>query len=93
MQRRLNRMKIKKLTKKEQAWIDRAQRVFDAAPARFAFMTIGDHQFCVLDYEGSKVSELCDGAAHHDGLVLGRIDTQHPVPTGYEPPIAWLIQK
>ena len=69
-------MKIEPLTNAEKAWIKRAQSLFNDAPDRFDFLTIGDADFQVLDKDGAKKSELYDGAAERDGIVLGRIRTK-----------------
>lgn len=68
--------KVKPLTVKEQKWIERAQRLFDKAPERFDFLTIGDANFRVIDADGAKESELYDGAAGRDGIELGTIYTK-----------------
>ena len=68
--------KVKPLNKKEAAWIKRVQKAFNAAPNRFDFVTIGDCDLTIVDKAGAKVSEIYDGAAERDGIVLGRIRTK-----------------
>lgn len=69
-------MEIEPLTEKERAWIKRAQKLFNDAPSRFDFVTVGDPCLQVVDKAGAKLSELCDGAADRDGIVLGTIYTK-----------------
>lgn len=67
---------VKPLNAKEKKWIERAQKLFMAAPDRFDFLTTGDRDFTVIDAEGAKISELYDGAHERDGLDLGTIVTK-----------------
>jgi hypothetical protein len=69
-------MKVKALTKREAAWIKRAQRCFNAAPDRFAFLTIGDCNLTIVDADGAKESALADGQHTRDGIDLGTIFTK-----------------
>lgn len=69
-------MTVKPLNAAEQAWLKKAQQLFDSAPARFEYLTIGDADLVVIDKDGAKHSNLCDGAAERDGIVLGAIRTK-----------------
>ncbi len=69
-------MEIKPLTQTEKAWLKKAQKLFREAPDRFDFLTTGDACLSVIDKEGAITSELCDGAAEEDGIVLGTIRTK-----------------
>ena len=73
------KIKVKPLTKREEAWIARAQRCFDAAPDRFAFLTIGDPYMWVVDAKGAHESECADGQHTRDGIDLGMIFTKQCV--------------
>lgn len=66
-------MDIKELNKSEKAWIKRAQKLFNDAPDRFAFVTIGDPYFAIVDAAAAEVTELYDGGAERAGIVLGDI--------------------
>jgi len=66
-------MNVTELNKAEKAWIKRAQKLFNDAPDRFAFVTSGDRGFLVVDSPAAEVVELHDGGAEAAGIVLGRI--------------------
>jgi hypothetical protein len=72
-------MEIEPLTKTEKAWLKKAQKLFNESPERFEFLTAGDAVLTIVDKEGAKSSELCDGAAEEDGIVLGYIRTKGAV--------------
>ena len=65
----------RRLTKAERDWLDRAEALFAECPPGFDFVTIGDADLEVIDREGAKTSELADGAAEEDGIVLAHIST------------------
>jgi len=66
---------VKPLNEKEKKWLIRVQKVFNSRPERFEFLTIGDRQMDVIDKNYADESELADGAADRDGIVLGTIYT------------------
>jgi hypothetical protein len=66
------------LTDAESKWIKRAQKLFNEAPARFEFVTIGDPTFDVIDGYLRKEHDvqLEDGGGEQAGIVLGYIQTK-----------------
>lgn len=62
------------LTDDEQKWIKRLQRTLDACPDRLELVTIGDADLSIVDKDGARESELADGAAGRDGIVLSVIN-------------------
>lgn len=72
-------MKTKPLTKAETQWIRKANRLFKDTPERFDFFTIGDAELTIIDKAGAALSEIGDGAAERDGIVLGYIKTKGQV--------------
>lgn len=61
------------LSKAEKEWIRRLQKVLSECPDRLELMTSGDPSLIVVDADGAKRSELCDGAAYRDGVALSLI--------------------
>jgi hypothetical protein len=69
------KLKPKPLTTAEKIWLKKAKALFRDVPARLEFMTSGDAKLDVIDGTLASQSELCDGAAHRDGIVLDSIRT------------------
>ncbi len=69
------------LTAAEKSWIKRCQKVFDDAPDRFEFVTIGDSDFSILDGDLVKKHdvELEDGGGEDAGVVMGCITLKRPM--------------
>lgn len=61
------------LTSEERKWIARLQRTLEACPDRLQLVTIGDPDLSVVDRDGAAISNLADGAAERDGIVLADI--------------------
>lgn len=72
-------MNTKPLTQAETRWIRKAQQLFNDTPERFDFFTIGDAGLTIIDKAGAVHSEIGDGAAERDGIVLGCIKTKGQV--------------
>lgn len=72
------KLEPKPLTETERKWIKRAQKLFDEAPARFEFVTIGDPNLDVIDGDLRREHdvELEDGGGEQAGIVLGYILTK-----------------
>ena len=67
-------LSVPPLTAAEKSWLRRLQRTFDACPsARLEFVTIGDASLSVVDREGARRSEMCDGDCDVDKIVLARL--------------------
>ena len=64
-------LRVPSLTSKERKWIESLQRVLAACPDRLELVTIGDSSLSVIDKDGD--SELYDGRAERDGVVLSEI--------------------
>jgi hypothetical protein len=69
------KLKPKPLTAAEKAWLKKAHALFKQCPPRFDFLTIGDPKLDVIDRHLADKSDLCDGAAWRDGIVLDTIKT------------------
>jgi hypothetical protein len=69
-----DRLSVEPLTDVEIKWVKRLQRTLAACPGRLELVTIGDPYLCVVDREGARKSELADGAAEADGVVLANVD-------------------
>lgn len=61
------------LTTREKKWIEKLQKVLSECPNRLELVTIGDPALSVVDAEGARTSELCDGQAERDGVVLAEV--------------------
>lgn len=61
------------LSNSEKAWIKRLQKVLSECPDRLELMISGDPYVTVIDADGARMSDLCDGAAHADGVALASI--------------------
>jgi len=66
-------IKVPRLTRKERGWIKRLENVLLECPERLGLVTGGDAFLSVIDEEAGKRSELCDGAAYRDGVVLATV--------------------
>lgn len=64
---------VEPLSKDEQKWVRRLEKVLSECPARLELVTSGDASLLVVDAEGAKRSELADGAAEADGIVVALI--------------------
>jgi len=64
---------VEPLSKDEKAWIRRLERLLSECPDRLELMVSGYPTVTVIDAEGAKRSDLCDGAAGDDGVVLARL--------------------
>lgn len=62
-------LKVPPLTDDELRWVHRFKRCLSECPERLEFMTTGD-QLYIVDGKGARESELCDGQAFMDGIVL-----------------------
>jgi hypothetical protein len=65
-------LSVPALNAEERKWIEKAAKLFAEMPARLKLMEAGDAVY-VVDSDGAKRSECCDGAAKHDGIVLADI--------------------
>lgn len=68
-------MKVPPLTEAELKWVKRLERTLLAAPPRLELVTIGDPHLQVVDREGARRSEITDGAAERDGIVLAEVNS------------------
>ena len=68
-------LKVPRLTAAEKRWIARLEKVLLDCPDRLELVTVGDPCLQVVDADGARESELCDGAAHVDGIVLADIQS------------------
>ena len=68
----MKKIKVKPLSGREQAWIDRLQKVLDACPTkRIGFYTIGDAELSIYDRRFDDVIDdlnfdFCTGVAELD---------------------------
>lgn len=62
----------KPLTLKEASWVRSLQRVLNACPGRIELVTTGGPDLNIIDKNFK--SDLADGAAERDGIVLASID-------------------
>jgi hypothetical protein len=54
----------------EKAWIRKLEKLLVECPDRLELMISGDPSVIVVDADGAKRSELCDGSATRDGVAL-----------------------
>lgn len=68
-------LKPKALTLKEKAWITRCQKLFDEAPSRFEFLTIGDWYFDIIDGDLATEHDVAleNGGGSSSGVLLETI--------------------
>jgi hypothetical protein len=69
------KLTVPPLISEEEAWILEFEQVLNRCPERLQLVTSGYRDLDVVDAEGAKSSELSDGAAGRDGVVLARIIT------------------
>jgi len=62
-------LSVAALSRKEEAWINRLAKCLAACPPRLELLTAGD-RLAIVDKDGAKRSELSDGAANTDGVLL-----------------------
>lgn len=62
-------------TRAEAAWMKRLEAVLKDAPPTVELLTIGDSFLNVLDKSRAKDSDLHDGKAHDNGVVIGYVDS------------------
>ena len=62
-------LSVAALSRKEEAWINRLAKCLAACPPRLELLTAGD-QLSVVDKDGARRSELSDGVANKDGVLL-----------------------
>lgn len=70
---------VKPLTKKEQAWIERLEKVLLSCPSdRLGLITIGDPRLTIFDDKVARRHDLDlhDGWAERNGLVLGSVNSK-----------------
>jgi hypothetical protein len=67
-----SKLRVKPLTIEEQQWVRQLATCLENSPGRLEFLTAGD-QLKIVDKIGAKNSDLCDGAAERDGIVLARL--------------------
>lgn len=67
-------LRVPPLSPAEEAWIKKLQKVLAECPKRLELVTMGDPSIMVVDAEGARSSELYDGRAHRDGVVLADLD-------------------
>lgn len=63
-------LSIPPLSDIEKKWINELQKTLSRCPHRLELVTGGDPRLLVVDRNGAKQSEICDGAAERDGIVL-----------------------
>jgi hypothetical protein len=68
-------LKVRPLNAEEDKWLKQAKKLFRSKPERFEFLTTGGPELVVIDKNYADTSELADGAAERDGIVLGVINT------------------
>lgn len=61
------------LSRREKAWIHKFQKVLSECPDRLEMVVTGDADVTIVDAEGARRSELCDGAARRDGVALANV--------------------
>lgn len=61
------------LSGEEKRWVIRLARVLRDCPERLELLTSGGLYLSVIDQDGARESELCDGAAGRDGVALASI--------------------
>lgn len=70
----------KPLTKKEQSWLKKLEKVFADCPSdRLGLFTIGDPSLTIYDNTQTHLcrdGDICDGQADSAGISLGYIDTK-----------------
>jgi len=72
------------LSTEEKRWVARLQRTLRACPKRLEIVTWGDSTLGIVDRDGARRSELCDGAAEADGVQLATV-TGGPLVHGVSP--------
>jgi len=70
------------LTAIEIAWIKRLHNLLGKCPERLELMTKGDTGISIIDGNRASESELADGAAREDGIVLADIINIGPIVHG-----------
>ena len=63
-------LSVPPLNKKEKAWVKKLQKVLSECPDRLECVVMGDPTVQIIDVDGGRESELSDGAAMRDGIVL-----------------------
>jgi hypothetical protein len=66
-------LKVSPLTVSEKAWLKKLDDVLNSCPDRLELCATGDAMLSVVDKEGARSSELCDGAALDDGVLLADV--------------------
>lgn len=70
-------LNCKALTKKEQAWIERLEKVLLACPSkRLSALAMGDAALQIYDYDQIHLcvnGDTCDGGADKAGIVLADV--------------------
>jgi hypothetical protein len=62
-------LRVAPLSGADRRWVSRLRRCLEACPERIDLLTQGD-SLMVVDHDGARRSELSDGQAHADGVVL-----------------------
>lgn len=66
-------LKVPPLTTQDKAWLKKLDGVLNSCPDRLELCATGDAMLSVVDKEGALSSELCDGAALDDGVLLADV--------------------
>ena len=66
-------LQVEKLSSAQKQWIRRLEKVLSECPDRLQLMVTGDRSISVVDSQGAASSELGDGAAFRDGVVLATV--------------------
>lgn len=66
-------LRVKPLRIREREWIVSLEKVLMRCPKRIELVTTGDACLHVVDKDGASQSELCDGSAARDGIVLADV--------------------
>lgn len=68
-----SKLQVLQLTTSEKAWLKKLDDVLNSCPDRLELCATGDAMLSVVDKQGARSSELCDGAAHDDGVLLADV--------------------
>jgi len=67
-------LKVPQLSASEKAWLKKLDDVLNSCPDRLELCATGDAMLSVVDKQGARSSELCDGTALDDGVLLADVD-------------------